>query len=390
MKLINSLLTIMFLIQPLSIKDEYDLIINQMSLREKGGQMFFIRLEALDPEYISDELSGKYIKHDILNDEMIDTYNEYPCGGIVLFAKNLNDERQLITLTNNIHNLNNRPLICIDEEGGMVSRIANSNKFRVKKTPNSNTLTTYDDAYKQGYYIGTYLKKYHIDIDFAPVADINSDSQDNIIGERSFGNNPILVSTMVNAFISGLHDNNIIACTKHFPGHGNSKDDSHLNEVNIEDTLQMLKEEELVPFINNLDISDMVMIGHIKTPNTTNDDLPASLSKEIITDILRENYKYDGLVITDSFEMAAITKYYTNQEVALGAIDAGGDILLMPENYKEAFDTIIQAINTNQIKEERINESVKRILKLKTKYNLIEPYSIIFSNDYYFKKDDDK
>lgn len=378
----------MFLIQPLSIKDEYDLIINQMSLREKVGQMFFIRLEALDPDYISDELSGKYIKHDILNDEMIDTYNEYPCGGIVLFAKNLNDERQLITLTNNIHNLNNRPLICIDEEGGVVSRIANSNKFRVKKMPNNNTLTTYDDAYKQGYYIGSYLKKYHIDIDFAPVADINTDSQDNIIGERSFGDNPILVSTMVNAFISGLHDNNIIACTKHFPGHGNSKDDSHLNEVNIEDTLEMLKEEELVPFINNLDISDMVMIGHIKTPNTTNDDLPASLSKEIITDILRENYKYDGLVITDSFEMAAITKYYTNQEVALGAIDAGVDILLMPENYKEAFDTIIQAINTNLIKEERINESVKRILKFKTKYKLLEPYSIIFSSDFYFKKDD--
>ena len=388
MKLINSLLTIMFLIQPLSIKDEYDLIINQMSLREKVGQMFFIRLEALDPDYISDELSGKYIKHDILNDEMINTYNEYPCGGIVLFAKNLNDERQLITLTNNIHNLNNRPLICIDEEGGVVSRIANSNKFRVEKKPNNNAMTTYDDAYKQGYYIGSYLKKYHIDVDFAPVADINSDSQDNAIGERSFGDNPILVSTMVNAFISGLHDNNIIACTKHFPGHGNSKDDSHLNEVNIEDTLEMLKEEELVPFINNLDISDMVMIGHIKTPNTTNDDLPASLSKEIITDILRDTYKYDGLVITDSFEMAAITKYYTNQEVVLTAIEAGVDILLMPENYKEAFDTIIQAINTNQIKEERINESVKRILKLKTKYNLIEPYSFIFSNDYYFKKDD--
>ena len=378
----------MFLIQPLSIKDEYDLIINQMSLREKVGQMFFIRLEALDPDYISDELSGKYIKHDILNDEMIDTYNEYPCGGIVLFAKNLNDERQLITLTNNIHNLNNRPLICIDEEGGVVSRIANSNKFRVKKMPNSNTITTYDDAYKQGYYIGSYLKKYHIDVDFAPVADINSDSQDNAIGERSFGDNPILVSTMVNAFISGLHDNNIIACTKHFPGHGNSKDDSHLNEVHIEDTLEMLKEEELVPFINNLDISDMVMIGHIKTPNTTNNDLPASLSKEIITDILRDTYKYDGLVITDSFEMAAITKYYTNQEVALTAIYAGVDILLMPENYKEAFDTIIQAINTNQIKEERINESVKRILKLKTKYKLIEPYSIIFSSDFYFKKED--
>ena len=390
MKLINSLLTITFLIQPLSIKDEYDLIINQMSLREKVGQMFFIRLEALDPDYISDELSGKYIKHDILNDEMINTYNEYPCGGIVLFAKNLNDEKQLITLTNNIHNLDNRPLICIDEEGGVVSRIANSNKFRVEKTPNNNAMTTYDDAYKQGYYIGSYLKKYHIDIDFAPVADINSVSQDNAIGERSFGDNPITVSTMVNAFISGLHDNNIIACTKHFPGHGNSKDDSHLNEVNIEDTLEMLKEEELVPFINNLDISDMVMIGHIKTPNTTNDDLPASLSKEIITDILRENYKYDGLVITDSFEMAAITKYYTNQEVVLTAIEAGVDILLMPENYKEAFDTIIQAINTNQIKEERINESVKRILKLKTKYNLIEPYSIIFSNDYYFKKDNDK
>ena len=365
MKLINVFLSFSLFFSPFTLKDNIDSIISNMTLEEKVGQMFFIRLEALDPNYISDEVSGKYIVHDIITNDMLSTYNDYPCGGIVLFNRNLNDERQLIELTNSIHKLKNKPLICIDEEGGTVSRIANSNKFRVNKTLDNDQIDTNKDAFNKGKYIGSYLNKYHIDVDFAPVADLNINPNNPIIGSRSFGYDPNITSDLVNSFIDGLHTNNIYTCTKHFPGHGNTKGDSHSDSVHIDVTKQDWLNEEALPFIQTLDNTDMIMVGHIETPNITSDNLPASLSKEMLTDILRNEFNYDGIIITDSLEMGAISKHYSSKEAAIMAINAGADILLMPENYKEAFDGVIEAINNNEISEERINESVKRILKLK-------------------------
>ena len=365
MKLLNVFLSFSLAFSSFTLKDNIDSIISNMTLEEKVGQMFFIRLEALDPDYISDVESGKYIVHDIINEDMLNTYNDYPCGGIVLFNRNLNDDRQLIELTNSIHKLKYSPLVCIDEEGGAVSRIANSNKFNIKKTLDNDEIETMQDAYNKGQYIGSYLNKYHIDIDFAPVADLNINPKNPVIGSRSFGSNPNDTSDLVNSFIDGLHTNNIYACTKHFPGHGNTKGDSHKDSVYIEATKQELLNTELLPFINSLDNTDMVMIGHIETPNITNDNLPASLSKQIVTDLLRNELGYDGLIITDSLEMGAISKYYSPSEAAIMAINAGVDIILMPEKYKEAFDGVIDAVNKNEISEERINESVKKILKLK-------------------------
>ena len=368
MKLINLAIVFSLLISPLQFKQSsIEAQLNNMTIEEKVGQMFFIRLEALDPDYISDEVSGKYITRDVLTDEMLEIYEKYPCGGIVLFNRNLNDDRQLIKLTNSIHKLKNSPLVCIDEEGGTVSRIANSNKFRVNKTLDNDQIDTNEDAFNKGNYIGSYLNKYHIDVDFAPVADLNINSKNPIIGSRSFGSNPTTTSDLVNSFIDGLHENNIYTCTKHFPGHGNTKGDSHSDSVYIDATKQDWLNLEALPFIQTLDNTDMIMIGHIKTPNITSDDLPASLSKEMLTDILRNEFNYDGIIITDSLEMGAISKHYSSKEAAIMAINAGADILLMPENYKEAFDGVIEAINNNEISEERINESVKRILNLKQK-----------------------
>ncbi len=369
MKLLKLFLSFSLIFSPLTKKDNIDSIINKMSLKEKVGQMFFIRLEALDPEYISDIESGKYIVHDIITEDMLNTYKQYPCGGIVLFNRNLNDERQLIELTNSIHRLNNSPLVCIDEEGGTVSRISNSNKFPVNKTLNNDQIESVEDSYNKGYYIGYYLNKYHIDIDFAPVGDLNINPKNTIIGNRSFGSDPYLTSDLVNSFIDGLHANNIYSCIKHFPGHGNTIGDSHLDTVYIDSTKEELLNYELLPFINSLKNTDMVMIGHIQTPNITNTDSPASLSHEIITELLKNELNYDGLVITDSLEMGAISNYYNSKDAAINAIKAGADILLMPEKYKEAFDGVLEAINNNEISIDRINESVRKILKLKAKQN---------------------
>ncbi len=365
MKLLNIFLSFSFIFSPFTIKDNIDLIILNMTLEEKVGQMFFVRLEALDSNYISDEESGKYIVHDIITEDMLNTYNNYPCGGIVLFNRNLNDERQLIELTNSIHELKYKPLICIDEEGGTVSRIANSKKFNVKKTLDNDQIDTTKDAYDKGAYIASYLNKYHIDVNFAPVADLNINPNNPIIGNRSFGSDPNITSELVNSFIDGLHTNNIYSCIKHFPGHGNTKGDSHSDSVYIDTSKQDWLKQEALPFIQTLNNTDMIMAGHIETPNITSDNLPASLSKEMLTDILRKQFNYDGIIITDSLEMGAISKYYSSKEAAVMAINAGVDILLMPENYKEAFDGVIEAINNNEISEERINESVRKILKLK-------------------------
>lgn len=366
MKLINLALVFSLLVSPFQIKENnIETQLSNMTLEEKVGQMFFVRLEALDPDYISDEVSGKYITRDAITDEMLEIYDKYPCGGIVLFNRNLNDDRQLIELTNSIHNLKNKPLICIDEEGGTVSRIANSNKFKVNKTLDNGQIDTNEDAYNKGAYISSYLSKYHIDVDLAPVADLNINPKNPIIGTRSFGSDPATVSDLLNSYIDGLHTNNIYSCTKHFPGHGNTKGDSHDESVYIDANKQDWLNNEALPFIQTLENTDMVMIGHIKTPNITSDDLPASLSYEMLTDILRNELNYDGIIITDSLEMGAISKHYNSKEAAIMAINAGADILLMPENYKEAFDGVLEAVRNGEISTERINESVRKILALK-------------------------
>ncbi len=371
MKLINLTIILSLLIAPLQTKvNDIDSIINNMTLQEKIGQMFFIRLEALDPDYVSDVESGKYITRDVISDEMLEVYNKYPCGGIVLFNRNLNDERQLIELTNAIHKLKNTPLVCIDEEGGTVARIANSNKFDVDKTLDNDYIDTTQDAYNKGQYIGFYLNKYHIDVDFAPDADLNINPKNTIIATRSFGSDPYITSDLVNSFIDGLHANNIYTCTKHFPGHGNTKGDSHNDSVYIESDKQEWLDTEALPFMYSLNNTDMIMIGHIKTPNITSDDLPASLSKEMLTDILRNEMNYDGIIITDSLEMSAISKYYSSKEAAVMAINAGADILLMPEKYKEAFDGVVEAVENGEISIERIDKSVKKNTETK-KENMI-------------------
>ena len=339
-----------------------DVMISRMTLREKVGQLFVIRPEALDTTG-----KGGYA---MLTDEMRAEYAEYPCGGFCLFSQNLVDEDQLLYLTGCLHALGPvRPLLYIDEEGGSVARIGNHPDFNVKKVlPMGSIAKTGrpEKAKEAGLTIGAYLKMYGLDVDFAPVADVNTNPLNPVIGDRAFGTRPKLAAQMVTAFLSGLHEAGIAGCVKHFPGHGDTATDTHLGYAESRKTWEELKECELIPFEAGIGAgADMVMTAHIALPNVTGSGEPATVSSLILSEKLRGEMGYEGLIVTDALEMGAISKEFTPVEACVRCLAAGADILLLPVRYQEAFDGVVRAVENGEITESRIDESVRRVLALK-------------------------
>ena len=350
--------------------------LESMTLEEKIGQLFIIRPDALKT-YLTSEQINDPTKYGVteLDITMQKTLKEYHIGGVALFGKNISTPAQLTTFIDTMQKQSAIPLfVGVDEEGGSVSRIANSSNFDVPKFDSMQKIGetgNTENAKKVGSVIGLYLKQYGFNLNFAPVADTNTNPENIIIGNRSFGKDPNLVAKMVTAEISGLHKSGIISCVKHFPGHGDTKGDTHTGYVSIDKTWDELKKCELIPFVNSLSITDMVMVSHITAPNVTTDKLPASLSAEMIEGKLRKELGYKGVVISDSMAMGAITKEYSSSESSVKAIQAGIDIILMPDDFVAAYNGILTAVKNSIISEERIDESVLRILKLKELYNLL-------------------
>ncbi len=337
-------------------KTKAETILEGMTLREKVGQMFIVRPEAL---------GGNHTEYD---ENMALAIEEYPVGGVVLFGQNLDTPDVLTEFTNQLskHGL----FIAIDEEGGTVSRIANSDNFKVESFHSMGNIEGENAAHYVGKTIGTYLKKYGVNLDFAPVSDVNSNPDNPVIGKRAFSDDPQIVSKMVSNALDGFHEAGIMATIKHFPGHGDTNADTHTGYVRLDKSWNELKECELIPFADNLSKTDMVMASHITLPQVTSDNLPASLSGEIITDKLRNEMGYDGVIITDSMEMGAITRAYGAESAAM-AVKAGCDIVLMPLYLAESFEAVVNAVENGEISEDQINQSVLRILELKDKYGLL-------------------
>ena len=225
-------------------------------------------------------------------------------------------------------------------------------------------------AREAGAVIGGYLSGLGFQLDFAPDADINTNPENRVIGNRAFGSDPRTVSDMVSAFLDGLHAAGVSGCIKHFPGHGDPSGDTHEGLVVLDKSWEELQAEELIPFIENFGKTDMVMVAHLTVPNVTDDGLPASLSRELITGKLRGELGYDGLIVTDALAMGAIAAQYSSAEAALLTFTAGSDILLMPHDYREAFEAIADAVRSGTVSEERLNESVLRILRWKERLGL--------------------
>lgn len=346
-------------------------VLGKMSLREKVGQLFIVRPEALAENSNAETAPAT----DRVDDAVISRIEEYPVGGIALFSRNITSAEQLPMFISDLQSSSKYPLfIAVDEEGGRVARIANSDFFNVASYKSMEDIGKAGDASKAeevGRQIGFYLKELGFNLDFAPVADTNTNPQNIVIGDRSYGSDPALVARMVSAQLDGMHDSGIMGTLKHFPGHGDTKDDTHSGYVSIEKTWDELKECELVPFITALPKADMVMVSHITAVNVTSDKLPTSMSETMITGKLRNELGYDGVIITDAMAMGAVADNYTSAEAAVTAVKAGVDIVLMPQNLDEAFNGVMNAVTDGEISMARLDESVMRILKLKARYKLI-------------------
>ena len=335
--------------------------LDEMSLREKVGQLFNIRPEALD-------LSSSYTQT-AASEALSEGFSRYPCGGITLYAANIRTPDQIRAFTAFLHGLGNYPLLCIDEEGGRVARIANNSNFNVTKYSSMAAVGATGDpkkAYDAGDNIGDYLAFYGFDLDLAPVSDVNTNPENIVIGDRAFGSSPELVADMASQFLLGLKHNKVEGCLKHFPGHGDTKADTHYGYAESLKTWDELSGCEMIPFRKGIGSgARVIMSAHICLPNVTGKSVPATLSPMIMQDILRGELGYKGLIITDSMAMGAITQEYSPEVAAILAIEAGCDIVLDPADYPSAFEAVLSAVETGRISMDQLNDRVDRILALK-------------------------
>lgn len=345
-----------------------ELQLQQMTLREKVGQMFYTRPETLDTT-IHSMANLVDISLQEVNETMKNVDVKYPVGGIILYAHNIKDEAQLSRFIAQIRQLKGSPLLCIDEEGGRVARIANNGNFAVEKFESMGAIGATGDeknAYYCGNTIGKYLKQYDFDIDFAPVADVNTNPENIVIGARAFSDNPAVAAPMVTNYLQGLKDAGIVGCIKHFPGHGDTKNDTHYGYAQSLKTWDEMLACEMITFKAGIKWgAQLIMTAHIGVPNVTGSEIPSTMSSLILQEKLRGELGYKNIIVTDGMEMGAITQQYTSAEAAVGSILAGVDIILGPENLREAFDGVVEAVEKGVITEERINQSVRRILNLK-------------------------
>ena len=358
---------------PVIPDDEIEAQLDKMTLKEKIGQMFYVRLESLDTTIHWKTYADlqENPMHD-LNKTIRDVNAKYPIGGLILYAWNIKDKPQLAKLISDIRALNGKPLLCIDEEGGRIARIAKNENFDVEVIgPMADIGKTGDpkNAYHAGNVIGTYLTKYGFDIDFAPVADVNTNPDNIIIGDRAFSDKPEVAAPMVVSYLQGLKDAGVTGCVKHFPGHGDTKTDTHFGYASTQKTWAEMLQCEMVTFKAGIDWGcQLIMTAHIGTPNVTGSDVPATMSSVILQDKLRGELGYQNIIITDGMEMGAITTQYTSEEAAVNSIKAGVDIVLGPKNFVPAFEAVLKAVEEGTITEERINQSVRRILKMKKQH----------------------
>lgn len=353
-------------LEPQIVASQIESYLEEMTLEQKIAQMFIISPEALtgsDVVTAAGEATEKAL-HDI------------PVGGLVYMEQNLSTPSQVTEMLANVQTYSedaiNLPLFtCIDEEGGTVARLNKNGNFNLPPIGNMSDIGASgnaDEAYQIGLEMGSYLSELGFNVDFAPVADVLSNPDNEVVRYRSFGEDPALVADMSAAVLQGLREKGVLSTFKHFPGHGATEGDTHEGYAFTLKTLDDLKENELIPFQRGIEEGvDFIMVGHISLPSIIGDSTPASLSYRIITEILRGQMGYDGLVITDAMNMGAISETYSAGDAAVKSIKAGADILLMPLDFSEAYNAVIQAVNgaNPSISMERIDESIRRILQAK-------------------------
>lgn len=332
--------------------------ISEMPLEDKVSGLFIVTPEALTGVAAVTQ-AGEGTQ---------DALNEYAVGGVIYFDQNIVDEEQLKEMLTSTTSKSRYPIfLAVDEEGGSVSRVAGSGIDVIQVGDMAAIGESGDSAqaYEAGLTIGTYLKSIGFNLDFAPVADV-AGSGNSAMGDRVFGSDAQLVADMVSNVVDGIEGTGVSACLKHFPGIGYTEGDTHDGRVETSKTLEEMRSTDFVPFKAGIDAgADFVMVSHITVMDAEENAVPSTLSKKIMTDILRNELGFQGVIITDALNMGAITEYYTTEEAAVSAIIAGADMLLMPDDFHAAYEAVLAAVQSGMISEERINESLRRIYRVK-------------------------
>ena len=342
--------------------------IGAMTLEQKVAQLFIVTPEALVEGVSQVTQAGDMTREGV---------TAHPVGGIVYFAQNLLDPEQTTTMLANVKQFyadagNVAPFIAVDEEGGTVVRVADNEAFGAQDVGDASALGSAGDteaAKRAAEQIADYLMPLGFNLDFAPVADVVDPLRSDTMGLRSFSSDAAVAADMVRAEVEGFRDKKMLRCAKHFPGIGAAAGDSHEGAITIEATNEELETVDLVPFRAAIEAGvPMIMVGHVSLPNIVGDSTPAPLSSAVVQGMLRDSLGYTGIIVTDSLSMGAITDYYTPAEAAVAALKAGCDIPLMPERLDEAYQGVLSAVQVGELTEERLDESLTRILTAKQEY----------------------
>ena len=341
--------------------------VSAMTLEQKVAQLFMVTPEAITGVDAATQ-AGAATESALA---------EYPVGGIVYFQKNLIDPDQTKTMIANTQaysqEASNLPaFIAVDEEGGTVKRIADNPGFDIEDVGNMADIGATGDpsqAKTAAETVAAYLTDLGFNLNLAPDADICGDPSTDVMALRSFGGDPQIVAEMVEAQVEGFESSSMLCSAKHFPGIGGVTGDSHEGAIVSEKTLDELRAWELVPFEAAIEADvPFVMVGHLSLPTALGTDMPASINAAVVTDLLRDELGFGGIIITDALEMGAVGDFCTADQAGVAAIEAGVDMVLMPSDFPAAYQGVIDAVNDGRIPESRIDESAARIVKAKLEY----------------------
>lgn len=333
-----------------------------MTLHEKVCQMMFVTPEELTGE------DGVTVAGDATRQAL----ENYPVGGIVYFAKNLESQDQVKEMIDNSQKDSSIGLfVATDEEGGVVNRLMDT----VGTTYIGSMYYYKDDgdetAYENAYTIANDMSALGFNLDFAPVADVWSNPDNTVIGERAYSDDYAQAAELVGNAVKGFNDGGVMCTLKHFPGHGDTAEDSHYSSAYVHRTKEEIMADEMQPFRSGIEAgAEFVMVGHLIVPDI--DEVPATLSYKIATGILRDELKFEGVAITDSFEMESIADNYSVDDAVVMSVKAGIDMILQPKDMASAVNSIEQAVADGELSEDRIDESVRRILTLKESRGLLK------------------
>lgn len=331
-------------------------IMSEMSAEEKVWQMLMVYPEQIISSKCSDNI-----------DEWTQALKERPAGGFIFVSDNMPSSPELKSMLSAIKTASDIcPLLALDEEGGSVARLS----YTLGETTDFKPMYTYREqgtstAYSNAYTIAQDIASFGFNVDLAPIADVWTNPSNTVIGQRAYSDDAGEAAELVASAVHGFSDGGVISTLKHFPGHGDTLQDSHNGVATSDKTLDQLRQCELLPFISGIEAgAGMVMVGHI-TLTEIDPFMPATLSRILITNLLRGELGYDGVVITDAFAMDALAGY-DNSQAAIMSIVAGCDIILCPDDPDEVVELILENISS-----ERIDQSVLRILRLKIEHGLI-------------------